>query len=131
MVSVSTYDGTWGEFVGTNPDQIVFDVFRFKDGLMVEHWENMINVTDPVIDINSGNSQVNNLGKPSDLMSTDTNWELYSNMVNVVLMEGTWSKRGDYFSTQYIQHNPGVPNATDWMASFEEGFKFYKSLEST
>lgn len=128
-VSVSTYGGTWGKFVGTNSDQIGFDVFRFKDGLMIEHWDNLTNVTDPVIDKVSGNSQVNNLGKPSDLMSTDKNKELVSNMVNTVLMEGNWSKRDDYFSTEYIQHSPGVPNGTDWMASFEEGFKFYKSLE--
>lgn len=129
VVSVSTYGGTWGKFVGTNSDQIVFDVFRFKDGLMVEHWDNLTNVTDPEIDKDSGNSQVNNLGKPSDLMSTDKNKELVSDMVNAVLMEGNWSKRGDYFSTEYIQHSPGVPNGTDWMASFDEGFKFYKSLE--
>lgn len=128
-VSFSTYGGTWGKFVGTNSDQVGFDVFHFKDGLMVEHWDNLINVTDPVIDKISGNSQVNNLGIPSDPMNTDKNKALVSNMVSEVLMKGGWSKRGDYFSTGYIQHSPGVPNGTDWMASFDEGFKFYKSSE--
>lgn len=129
VITVSTYGGTWGKFVGSNSDQVVFDVFRFKNGEMIEHWDNMINVTDPVIDKNSKNSQVNNLGKPSDLVNTDKNKELVSKMVNTVLMEGNWSKRGDYFSTDYIQHSPGVPNGIDWMASFDEGFKFYKSSE--
>ena len=128
-LAVSTYGGTWGKFVGTNSDQVVFDVFRFVDGQMVEHWDNLINVTDPIVDKNNGNSQVNNLGTPSDLTNTDKNKALVSKMVDVVLMQGNWSKRGDYFSTDYIQHSPGVPNGTDWMASFDEGFKFYKSLE--
>ncbi len=129
VIALSTYGGAWGKFVGSNSDQVVFDVFRFKHRKMVEHWDNMINVSDPVIDIANGNTQVNHLKKPINLMKKHKHKKLVSKMVKDVLMEGNWSKRSDYFSPEYLQHSPGVPNGTDWMASFDEGFKYYKSSE--
>lgn len=129
VVTYSTYGGTWGQFVGSNSDQVVMDVFRFKDGLMVEHWDNLTNLSDPVVNEVNGNTQVNGLTEPTNLEDTDANKAFVTDMVNVMLQGGAWSKRDEYFSKDYIQHSPGVPNGTDWMASFEEGFQFYDTLE--
>ena len=127
VVTLSTYGGSWGQFVGSNSDQVGFDVFKMKDGQMVEHWDNLINVANPEKDTTNGNTQVNSLSKPSDRKVTDKNKAVVKTMLNDMLIGGDWAKKDTYFATTYIQHSPGVPNGTDWMKSFPAGYKYYSA----
>ena len=126
VITHTTYGGTWNN--GT--PQVAFDVFRFENGLIVEHWDNLQNVTKPVTDALNGNSQTNgttNLGSGD----ASSNKALVSNVVNNVLIAGKWSTRANYFASTYKQLSPGVPNGIDWMAMFPDGTPFYSSLKYT
>jgi predicted SnoaL-like aldol condensation-catalyzing enzyme len=122
VVTYTTYGGTWNN----GKPQIAFDVFRFDNGLIVEHWDNLQNVTSPITDAINGNTQTNGLSAPlsGDVSANKT---LVTNMVNNVLIAGKWSTRANYFATSYIQHSPGVPNGIAWMAAFPDGTPFYSS----
>ncbi|PWJ56933.1 putative SnoaL-like aldol condensation-catalyzing enzyme [Dyadobacter jejuensis] len=125
VIAHSRYGGVWNN--GT--PQIGLDVFRFENGAIVEHWDNLQDESDPVTDVVNGNTQVNG---PTQIGDGDAiaNKTLITNMVNDILISGKWSIRDTYFSGSYIQHSVGMPNGTDWMASFPEGTPFYKSLKA-
>lgn len=124
VVAHTTYGGKWNN----NVPQVAFDVFRFENGLIVEHWDNLQNVTNPVTDAVNGNTQTNGTKTVSN-GDVSANKTLVTNMVNNVLIAGQWSTRGNYFSNNYIQHSPNVPNGIDWMAMFPDGTPFYASLK--
>ena len=127
VITLSTYGGAWGQFVGSNSDQVGFDVFKMKDGQMVEHWDNLINVANPAKDAKNDNTQVDGLSKPSHRKDTEKNKTVVRNMLADMLVGGDWAKKDKYFATTYIQHSPGVPNGTDWMSSFPAGYKYYSA----
>jgi predicted SnoaL-like aldol condensation-catalyzing enzyme len=124
VIAHSSYSGTWNNGV----PQIAFDIFRFDNGLIVEHWDNLQNITNPATDVVNGNTQTNGT---TSLGTGDVtaNKALVSNMVNNVLIAGQWSTRANYFASSYIQHSPNVPNGIDWMAMFPDGTPFYSSLK--
>ncbi len=124
VIAHSSYGGAWNN--GT--PQVAFDVFRFDKGLIVEHWDNLQNFANPVTDAVNGNTQTNGT---STLGTGDVtaNKTLVSNMVNNILIAGQWSTRANYFTSNYIQHSPGIPNGIDWMAMFPDGTPFYSSLK--
>lgn len=124
VITHTTYGGTWN----SGKPQIAFDVFRFENGLIVEHWDNLQNVTNPEIDPVNGKTQVNGT---TSLGTGDVaaNKALVTNTINNVLIAGKWSTRANYFATSYLQHSPGVPNGIDWMSMFPDGTPFYSSLK--
>jgi len=86
--------------------KIGFDVFRFEDGLIVEHWDNLIDVlpANP-----SGHSQTDGVTEVKDLDKTAANKSLVKEFLETVLMKGEFDKLGNYFDgDNYIQHNPAV-----------------------
>ena len=86
--------------------KIGFDVFRFEDGKIVEHWDNLIEIkpANP-----SGRTQTDGTTTITDLDKTDANKTLVKNFVSDILVNGDMSKLAGYFDgDNYLQHNPAV-----------------------
>ena len=106
---------TDGDYVFTQTDynffgpKIGFDIFRFEDGLIVEHWDNL-QVT-PEKPNPSGHTMVDGATKITDLNKTEANKEIVKGFVTDILMNGDMSKLAGYFEgDNYIQHNPNIPD---------------------
>lgn len=85
-----------------------FDIFRFEDGLIVEHWDNLQEVAKPNP---SGRTQFDGATEITDLDKTDANKALVTDFVKTILMGGDMSKIGMFIGdkdSDYIQHNTGV-----------------------
>lgn len=101
-----------GNFVIAHTDynffgpKIGIDIFRFEDGLIVEHWDNL---QEKVTETASGRSQIDGPTQINDLDKTEANKALVKNLLNDVFFGANPNKITDYISTeQYDQHNPGV-----------------------
>ena len=86
--------------------KVGFDIFRFENGKIVEHWDNL----QPTSEKNaSGRSQTDGPFEVVDLDKTDTNKNLIKDLVDKVFIGGQFEKITNYISTsQYDQHNPNV-----------------------
>lgn len=86
-----------------------FDIFRFEDGKIVEHWDNMAGkATQPNP---SGHTQFDGPTEATDLDKTPANKALVKDFVETILMAGQYDKLGFYFDgDNYIQHNPSIPD---------------------
>jgi predicted SnoaL-like aldol condensation-catalyzing enzyme len=89
--------------------KIGFDIFRFEDKKIVEHWDNLqvtLTAANP-----SGNTMLNGPTVTSDLEKTQTNKELVHNFVDDILVNSRLDKLSSYFDgDNYIQHNPYIGN---------------------
>lgn len=87
-------------------EQVAFDVFRFEDGLIAEHWDNLAALTpaNP-----SGRTQVDG---PTDIVdngNTEKTREIVKNFLHDVLMNKAPEKTQSYFENDiYYQHNSGI-----------------------
>ncbi|MCL7764627.1 nuclear transport factor 2 family protein [Polaribacter sp. Z014] len=102
-------DGDYG-FAQTEYDffgpKIGFDVFRYENGQIVEHWDNLM-ATTPANP--SGHTQTDGATTLTDLDKTEANKTLVSNFVNDILVNGKMDKLSGYFyGDNYIQHNPNI-----------------------
>ena len=102
-----------GEFVFTHTDynffgpKIGFDVFRFKDGKIVEHWDNL--QEKPTQPNPSGRTMLDGPTESSDLSKTDVNKKLVERFVTDILVQGKMDQLASYFDgDNYLQHNPQV-----------------------
>ena len=91
--------------------KIGFDIFRFEDGMIVEHWDNLQNIET----VNaSGRTQIDGPAKAADLDKTDANKALVEGFIRDVLKGANPGKITEYISTeQYLQHNPAVADGLD------------------
>lgn len=103
-----------GDFVFTHTDynffgpKIGFDIFRFEDGKIVEHWDNLQETAKPNP---SGHTMVDGATEIKDLDKTEANKTLVKNFVDDILMDGKMEKLAGYFEgDNYIQHNPNIPD---------------------
>ncbi len=88
-----------------------FDVFRFEDGLIVEHWDNLTDISPPNP---SGHTQFDGPTKITDIEKTDSNKQLVTEFVENVLMGGQVDKITSYINPKkYIQHNSAVADGLD------------------
>lgn len=88
--------------------KIGFDIFRFENGLIVEHWDNLQEVATSTA---SGRSQTDGATQVRDHARTDANKQLVAGLVQDVLMGANPAQITEYISTtQYMQHNPAVPD---------------------
>ncbi|MDX8553397.1 nuclear transport factor 2 family protein [Tenacibaculum sp. 1B UA] len=118
-----------GNFVFTQTDynffgpKIGFDIFRFENGKIVEHWDNLQETSanpNP-----SGNTMIDGAIEIKDIDKTEENKTLVKNFVNDILVNGKMEKLAGYFDgDNYIQHNPNIANglsglgkALEYMAS--------------
>jgi len=91
--------------------QIGFDIFRFEDGLIVEHWDN---VQTTVTETASGRSMIDGAVEVQDVDKTNANKELVKGLLEVVIIGGAFDKISDYISTEeYLQHNPLIGDGLD------------------
>lgn len=92
-----------------------FDVFRFEDGLIVEHWDNLSPVTPPNP---SGRTQFDGATEIVDLDKTESNKALVQGFIADVLIAGNTDTVTDYVSTEtYIQHNSAVADGLDGLGA--------------
>ena len=101
--------------------KIGFDVFRFEDGLIVEHWDNLIEVSPPNP---SGHTQTDGPTQSSDLDKTSANKEIVSDFVSVILMNGEMDKISNYIDAgpeNYVQHNPAIGDGLSGLGAALEG----------
>ncbi|RNC90181.1 MAG: hypothetical protein ED555_12215 [Allomuricauda sp.] len=95
--------------------KVGFDIFRFEDGLIVEHWDNLAPITEPNP---SGRTQLDGATEVVNLDLTATNKALVNNFVTDVLMNGEGEKTTDYISTEeYLQHNSAVADGLDGLGA--------------
>lgn len=84
-----------------------FDIFRFEDGRIVEHWDNleaMAKGPNP-----SGHSQFDGATQAADLSATESNKLLVKDFVDTILINGQFDKLGNYYDGDtYIQHNTAI-----------------------
>lgn len=86
--------------------KIGFDIFRFEDGKIVEHWDNLqeIAAANP-----SGHSMIDGTTELKDLDKTATNKALVQAFVEDILVNGKLEKLSGYFDgDNYVQHNPMI-----------------------
>lgn len=128
VIMHNVYGGTWNNGV----PQVAFDVFRFEEGLIVEHWDNLGDIVDDM----DGTSQTDGALTPTtDFIQTDTNRALITNMAQELFIDGIWSNYANYFDTSatYVQHSVGVgPDATgilNIIGGIPDGVGFYTSIE--
>lgn len=89
--------------------KIGFDIFRFEDGLIVEHWDNLQET--PKQPNPSGHTMIDGSTALSDVAKTEQNKRLVQQFVNDILVNGKMDKLTGYFNgDDYIQHNPQIPD---------------------
>lgn len=89
--------------------KIGFDIFRFENGKIVEHWDNL-QVT-PESANPSGHTMIDGATEIKDLDKTEANKILVKNFVEDILVNGKMEKIASYFNgDDYIQHNPNIPD---------------------
>ena len=111
-----------GPFVFAHSDydffgpKIGFDIFRFEDGKIVEHWDNLQET--PTALSPSGHSMVDGATSVSDLDKTATNKALVTQFLDDILVNGRMEKLAAYFDgDHYLQHNPQIPDKVSGLGS--------------
>ena len=100
--------------------KIGFDVFRFEDGLIVEHWDNLIDVQPPNP---SGRTQTDGPTDVRDSDKTEANKALVRSFVETVLMGGDVSNLASFINADhYHQHNPAIADGLDGLGAALEYF---------
>jgi len=106
-----------GDFVFTHTvydffgPKVGFDIFRFKDEKIVEHWDNLQEIVSKTV---SGRSQIDGPTMVEELDKKEDNKKLVEKFVNDILLDKNPEKITDYISTEkYYQHNPGVADGLD------------------
>lgn len=101
-----------GEFVVAHTDynffgpKVGFDIFRFENGQIVEHWDNLAEKTpaNP-----SGRFQLDGTTEIKDLDKTEENKKLVSNFVSTVLVQQKYDQTGNFIKVDdYKQHNSHI-----------------------
>ena len=117
-----------GDFVVAHSDydffgpKIGFDIFRFEQGQIVEHWDNL--QPTPAGPNPSGRTMVDGPTAVTDLGATAANKQLVAAFVDDILVHGRMDRIGRYIDgDHYLQHNPqiadglsGLGQALDAMA---------------
>lgn len=102
-----------GEYVFTHTDynffgpKVGFDLFKFEDGLIVEHWDNLGETASKPNP--SGRTQLDGTTEIVDLDKTEENKTIVKNFVTDILMNGEMNKLTQYFDgDNYLQHNSNI-----------------------
>ncbi len=102
-----------GDFVLAHTDydffgpKIGFDIFRFENDRIVEHWDNL--QEKPAAANPSGHTMTDGPTEASKPLETAVNKELVARFVEDVLVNGRMDRLAGYFDgDRYTQHNPHV-----------------------
>ena len=94
-----------------------FDIFRFEDGLIVEHWDNLQDVAKPNP---SGRTQFDGATEITDLDKTDANKTLVADFVETILIKGDMTKISQFIGdkdSDYLQHNTAVADGLSGLSA--------------
>lgn len=101
-----------GPFVFAHTDynffgpKVGFDIFRFEDGKIVEHWDNL---QEKAAANPSGHTMLDGTTTATDLDKTEANKALVRSFVDDILVNGKMDKLAGYYDgDNYIQHNPNI-----------------------
>ena len=102
-----------GDYVFSHTDydffgpKVGFDVFRFEDGKIVEHWDNL--QEKPAAPNPSGHTMLDGVTQVSDLEKTVANKALVRAFVDDILVNGRMEKLAGYYDgDNYVHHNPQI-----------------------
>lgn len=97
-----------------------FDVFRFEEGKIVEHWDNLSEITPPNP---SGRTQFDGATKVTDLDKTEANKNVVRGFVNEVLVNGKTDNLTGFINPEkYLQHNSSIADGLDGLG---EALKYF------
>ena len=83
--------------------KVLFDIFRFEDGLIVEHWDNLKDWT-PANE--SGHTPVDGPTEASDRQQTEKNKALVREFYEATFLRGDFSRMHEFFAgDQFIRHD--------------------------
>ncbi len=100
--------------------KVGFDVFRFENDQIVEHWDNLSAIASPNP---SGRTQLDGEVNLTDLDKTTRNKQLVERFVKEVLQEGKMGEIDLYInSNKYIQHNSAIE---DGIEGLEKALKYF------
>lgn len=110
-------------FAGSG-DLVAFDIFRFENGKIAEHWDNLTPITP---ENPSGHTQIDGAITINNLDKTEENKEIVKGFVYDVLHGENMGNLTLYFDgDNYIQHNPtiadglsGLGKALEYLASID------------
>ncbi len=96
--------------------KIGFDVFRFENGSIVEHWDNLQDK--PASPNPSGRTMTDGPSQADDLHATQANKTLVRRFVEDVLVNGRLDRLASYFEgDNYLQHNPLIADGLSGLTS--------------
>lgn len=124
-----------GDYVFAHTDydfnvvEVGFEVFRFEDGQVVEHWDNL--QSKPSSPNPSGHTMLDGPTEPTDLDRTEKNRDLIRSFVGKVLITGQLSQLDRYIdSNVYVEHNPhmsdGLPALREALSRNNKARKYEK-----
>ncbi|MGI2260569.1 nuclear transport factor 2 family protein [Shewanella sp. GXUN23E] len=94
-----------------------FDVFRFEQGLIVEHWDNLQATSAPNP---SGRTQFDGATDITDQDKTTNNKALVADFVSQILMQGQMDKIKRFIGpkdSDYLQHNPYIADGLNGLGA--------------
>lgn len=110
-----------GDYVITHTEydffgpKAAFDVFRFENDQIVEHWDNLAEVT-PVNP--SGRTQFDGATEITDVDKTASNKKVVETLMNEVFLNGKMDNLATLINpTKYIQHNSAVADGLDGLGA--------------
>jgi predicted SnoaL-like aldol condensation-catalyzing enzyme len=110
-----------GDYVFAHTDynffgpKIGFDIFRFENGRIVEHWDNLQETTGPNP---NGQTMIGGPTEAHDVTKTEANKALVRAFVDDVLVHGRVDRLAGYFDgDRYVQHNPHIGDNLSGLAA--------------
>jgi len=115
-----------GDYVFSHTDynffgpKVGFDIFRFENGLIVEHWDNLAVKAENANP--SGRTQLDGTTVLADLDKTAENKALVSDFVDSILVKGEMDKLTTFIDGEnYLQHNTQIADGLSGLAAAFEG----------
>lgn len=104
------------EFFGP---KIGFDIFRFENDQIVEHWDNLQETAGPNP---SGHTMTDGPAEVQDPAATEANKALVRRFVDDILVHGRLETLAGYFDDgRYVQHNPQIADGLSGLGAALEG----------
>ncbi|MEK3699262.1 nuclear transport factor 2 family protein [Paenibacillus sp. FSL R10-2199] len=101
--------------------KIGFDIFRFENGLIVEHWDNL---QDRVEKTPSHHTMIDGPVMIKDIDKTDANKVVVKSYVENILLGKNPDLLTSYFAgDQYIQHSPHIADGLSGLGAALQGLK--------
>lgn len=106
-----------GRYTGWMPKPVVvFDLFRVKDGRIVEHWDAVAEEPPPNP---SGRTMLDGVRESSQHHHTEANRAVVKGFIDTILIGGEFARMGEFFEGDtYLQHNPMVGDGVSSLGAF-------------